>query len=73
MKKYIVHKAFLLFLTTVMTFAVVGGAKALTVRAESSTVYVNSTGKDYEKGTESAPYRTLERALDKVADGGTIV
>lgn len=73
MKKHIVHKAFLLSLTTLMTFAVLGGAKALTVTAETSTVYVNSTGKDYGKGTESAPYRTLERALEKVVDGGTIV
>ena len=73
MKKHIVHKAFLLFLTTMMTFAVLGAAKALTVTADTSTVYVKSTGKDYGKGTETAPYRTLERALEKVADGGTIV
>lgn len=73
MKKHIVHKAFLLSLTTLMTFAVLGGVKALAATAETSTVYVNSTGKDYGKGTESAPYRTLERALEKVVDGGTIV
>ena len=73
MKKHIVHKAFLLSLTTLMTFAVLGGVKALTATAETSTVYVNSAGKDYGKGTESAPYRTLERALEKVVDGGIIV
>ena len=73
MKKNIIHKIFLLSLTALTSFAVFGGVKALAVMAEPSTVYVNSTGKDYWKGTESAPYRTVERALEKVADGGTIV
>ena len=59
MKKNIVHKAILLSLTTLMAFAVLGGVEALTATAEASTVYVKSTGKDYGKGTESAPYRTL--------------
>ena len=73
MKRHIVRKAFLLSLTTLMAFAVLGGVEALTATAEASTVYVKSTGKDYGKGTESAPYRTLERALEKVVDGGIIV
>ena len=73
MKKNIVHKAILLSLTTLMTFAMLGGVEALTATADASTVYVKSTGKDYGKGTESAPYRTLERALEKVVDGGIIV
>ena len=33
MKKHIVHKTFLLSLTTLMTFAVLGGVKALTATA----------------------------------------
>jgi hypothetical protein len=73
MKKNIVRKIFLLSLTALMSFAVFGSLKALIVTAEPSTVYVKSTGKDYGKGTESAPYRTVERALEKVVDGGTIV
>ena len=39
----------------------------------TDTVYVASTGTDATGyGTESAPYQTLNYALDKVADGGTV-
>ena len=36
------------------------------------TVYLSSMGNDNGTGEESDPYQTLDKALDAVADGGTI-
>lgn len=63
----------ILLFVSLLSFAVLGGVEALNVTAETNTVYVSSTGEDGNAGTEALPYRTLERALEKVENGGKIV
>ena len=45
------------------------------VNAEENgqVVYVSTNGVDSNIGTISAPFQTLEKALDEVVDGGIIV
>lgn len=73
MKMNKIKKIFLLSFTAVASIAFCGGMQALCATAETHTVYVSAMGKDYNKGTENLPYRTLERALEKVEDGGIII
>ena len=37
-----------------------------------SSVYVSNVGSDENKGTAQSPYLTLNHAIDKVVDGGTV-
>ena len=37
------------------------------------TVYLSTTGTDSSSGEETAPVKTLEKALEKVKEGGTII
>ncbi len=41
--------------------------------AALSTVYLSTTGMDSSSGEETAPVKTLEKALEKVKEGGTII
>ena len=55
-------------------------AAALTVREliqqilvwRNANVYLAENGSDDNAGTQNAPYATLDKALEQVADGGTI-
>lgn len=73
MKKKTIKNILLSCLTILTPLVFFFGVDMLTVNAETFTVYVSATGKDYHKGTQELPYRTLDRALEKVANGGTIV
>lgn len=73
MKKKTIKNILLSCLTILTPLVFFFGVDMLNVNAETFTVYVSATGKDYHKGTQDLPYRTLDRALEKVADGGTIV
>ena len=73
MKRKMMRKIVILSLMSAIPFAVYGGVKTLNVAAEPTTVYVSATGRDYNKGTKLSPYKTFDRAVEKVSDGGTIV
>ena len=45
---------------------------SLSAGAATGDVWVSSSGNDSAAGTESAPVKTLNKAIEKVADGGTI-
>jgi len=43
------------------------------ISGEGKTVFVSSSGNDSAQGTESAPYKTLTKALSSLSSGGTVV
>lgn len=74
MKKNTIKKAVVLSLFGLMTLAFHVGIKALDVTADSlTTVYVSTHGSNSNSGTNTAPYATLQYALSKVENGGTII
>ena len=50
-----------------------GNLQSTQVSALETTVYVSSSGNDNGAGTDVSPYATLNKALEEVADGGTVV
>jgi len=50
-----------------------GNLQSTQVSALETTVYVSSSGNDNGAGTDASPYATLNKALEEVADGGTVV
>ncbi len=59
-----------LLMALVMAFSVF----PLAVAADERAVYVSaSKGNDSNVGSESAPFKTLDRALRELSDGGTVV
>ena len=73
MKRKMMKKIAILSLMSAIPLAVYGGVQSLNASAEPTTVYVSATGRDYNKGTRLSPYKTLDRAVEKVSDGGTII
>ena len=50
-----------------------GNLQLTQASALETTVYVSSSGNDNGAGTDASPYATLNKALEEVADGGTVV
>ena len=62
-------------LSIILVFCVLLSISPISVNAanaEPQAVYVSSTGKDADIGTQDAPFATLKKAVDAAQDGSTI-
>jgi parallel beta helix pectate lyase-like protein len=66
-----IKRSVLLFLAGLLAAALV--AVAPTAGWGASTFYVSTTGGDSNPGTQSAPWRTIQRAADVAGPGDTVV
>ncbi|WP_062051680.1 hypothetical protein [Bacillus sp. JCM 19034] len=74
-KNSFIHKLQMSFLVTLLVFSSMFTTfvPSAAVAAEEDTVYVSSGGVDTNAGTKDAPFATIEKALQEVENGGTVV